>query len=284
MKIRNGFPSNHSRNNPRQRRVAHAIVPVLLAFSGLCISPGVQAQTAQTEAALILRSMDEVNFTLGMGVAYAPKYQGSDEYQLAGTPLIAAQIGPFYLDPIRGLGAEFQSSFGLNVGAGFRLDTGRDDKDKLRGMGRVHHSTVFDISLSQPLASWLVVDAGASLRIAGQRDRGNQYRLGLTFIPYQSETDVLTIGLGADFGDEDYNQTYFGVSNEQSARTGYRSYQAESGLHEQSLSFGWSHALDKHWALDSFVAFSKIGSKVKDSPIVFDDTGYSVGASISYNF
>lgn len=284
MKIRNGFPSNRNRNMQRRQRIAHVSVPILFAISGLCMVPVAHAQTSQTSSALILRSMDEVNFTLGAGAMYAPKYQGADKYQVAGSPILSAQVGPFYLDPIRGLGVEFDSGFGLHVGAGFQVDPGRKDEDKLRGMGRVRRSTTFNLSLSQPLASWLVIDAGASLRIAGQRDRGNEYHLGLTFIPYQTDTNVLTIGFINQFGDEDYNRTYFGVSDEQSARTGYQSYQASSGLHDRSLNFGWSHIIDKHWTVDTILGVNKIASKVKDSPIVFDDTGYTVGAVVSYNF
>ncbi len=243
-----------------------------------------QAQTSQTRAPLISRSDNEIKYTLGFGVEYGAKYVGSDDYTSTALPFIAVQYGVFFLDPARGLGAEFSSESGFYAAASAQVDRGRDDEDELRGMGRVRSSTTFDLALSQALTQWLVVDAAASLRMAGQKDRGNLYRTGLTVIPYESDSDVLTIGVSTQFGDRDYNQTYFGVTQAQSGRTKYSEFKAAGGLNSYSLDLGWSHFFDRNWSLDAGIGMTKVSGKAKDSPIVEKDTNYSVAAGISYNF
>lgn len=262
-------------------RIASAAV-VSLFILGSTVS--VHAQTSKTQAPSITRASNEIKYTLGLGATYGAKYMGSDDYELKALPFIAFQYGRFFLDPERGLGAEFSTDSGFFADVALQVDRGRDDEDDLRGMGRVRSSTTVGLSVSQALTQWLVVDAGASMRVAGQKGRGHQYQLGLTLIPYETDTDVLTISGGAQFGSREYNQTYFGVNSEQAARTRYREFQAERGVNAYSLDIGWSHMFDRHWALDAGVGLTKISSKMQDSPIVADDTNYSVIAGISYNF
>ncbi|MDO5102667.1 MAG: MipA/OmpV family protein [Lautropia sp.] len=221
---------------------------------------------------------------MGLGASYGAAYLGSNDYTFSPRPILALQYGPFFLDPARGLGVEYANDIGFYAGTSIQLDQGRKDEDDLSGMGRIRSSWVLDLAISQALAEWVVVDAGLSFRVAGQEDRGKQYRLGLTFIPYQTDSDVVTFGLTAEMGDKDYNQTYFGVTPEQAARTRFSAFSPSSGVHAQTLQVGWSHVLSKNWSLDAGADVTRLGSKVKNSPIVFDDTNYSISAGISYVF
>lgn len=256
----------------------------LLATACFFWSGGALSQTAQTEAPLISLHGHEANFTVGVGVGYAAKYPGADEYTSSPMPILSLQYGPFFLDPVRGLGVEYASEGGFSAGLSIQYDQGRKDEDDLQGMGKVKSSGVLDLAVSQALSEWMVVDAGVSARVSGQKDRGNQYRLGLTFIPYQTDQDVFTVGANVEMGDKDYNQTYFGVTPAQAGRTRFRTFTPESGVHAQNLQLGWSRMLDKHWTLDASAGVTKLGSKVKKSPIVFDDVNYSVNAGVTYTF
>ena len=78
----------------------------LLATACFFWSGGALSQTAQTEAPLISLHGHEANFTVGVGVGYAAKYPGADEYTSSPMPILSLQYGPFFLDPVRGLGVE----------------------------------------------------------------------------------------------------------------------------------------------------------------------------------
>ena len=256
----------------------------LIATASIWYADEAVSQTSQTEAPLISRHQHEISYTLGLGASYGPKYLGSDDYKFTPLPILALQYGPFFLDPIRGLGVGYANEHGFDAGVSIQLEQGRSDDDEFQGMGRIRSSRLLDLSVSQALSEWMIVDAGVSLRLAGQKDRGKQYRAGLTFIPYQTDHDVITLGAHVELGDKDYNQTHFGVTPAQAARTRFRTFSPESGVHEQSVELGWSRTLDKHWTLDAGAGMSKLGNKVKNSPIVFDDTSHSVSVSFSYAF
>lgn len=256
---------------------------LLVAATAWCADEAV-SQTSQTEAPLIARADQRLDYTLGVGLSVEPSYLGSDDYSVTPIPILALQYGPLFLDPIRGLGIEYANELGFYGGVSLQLDPGRRDDDDLKGLGRVRSSRVLDVSLSQALAEWVVLDAGVSVRIAGNKDRGKQYRVGLTVIPWQTDDDVITLGISAQLGDEDYNQTYFGVTPDQASRTRFAAFTPSSGVHAQTLTIGWSHVLNRHWTLDASADVTRLGGKVKKSPIVFDDTNYSLSAGITYTF
>ena len=158
------------------RSELHASAIALLATACFCWSENALSQTAQTEAPLISLHGHEASFTVGVGATYGADYPGSDDYSLSPMPILSFQYGPFFLDPVRGLGLEYANERGFSAGLSIQYDQGRKDEDDLQGMGKVKSSAVLDLAVSQALSEWMVVDAGVSARVSGQKDRGNQYR------------------------------------------------------------------------------------------------------------
>ena len=189
---------------------------------------------------------DGVQFALGVGLGTGPRYLGSDETATSPSAIFSVQYGPFFLDSMRGLGAEYSTPFGLHMSAALSYDPGRAEKneggnywssgsEKLQGLGKIKRSTTINVDLSQDVADWLAVNVGGEFAISGQKHRGNQYTTGLTLRPWTTETDQVELGLSAMFGDKDYNKTYFGVTPEQSLRSRYGQFNAESGVYAYSL-------------------------------------------------
>ncbi len=140
------------------------------------------------------------------------------------------------------------------------------------------------MELSQDVADWLAVKVGGEFAISGQKHRGNQYMTGVTLRPWTTETDQVELGLSALFGDKDYNRTYFGVTPEQSLRSRYGQFNAESGVYAYSLGAQWTHVIDEHWATLVAGKYQQFSSKIKKSPIVRDSSGVTAVVGLRYTF
>ena len=238
---------------------------------------------------------DGVQFALGVGLATGPRYLGSDETATSLSGIFSVKYGPFFLDSMRGLGAEYSTPFGLHMSAALSYDPGRAEKneggnywssgsEKLQGLGKIKRSTTINVDLSQDVADWLAVNVGGEFAISGQKHRGNQYTTGLTLRPWTTETDQVELGLSALFGDKDYNKTYFGVTPEQSLRSRYGQFNAESGVYAYSLGAQWTHVIDEHWATLVAGEYHQFSSKIKKSPIVRDSSGVMAVVGLHYTF
>ena len=134
------------------------------------------------------------------------------------------------------------------------------------------------------MTDWLAVNVGGEFAISGQKHRGNQYTTGLALRPWTTETDQVELGLSAMFGDKDYNKTYFGVTPEQSLRSRYGQFNAESGVYAYSLGAQWTHVIDEHWATLVAGEYHQFSSKIKKSPIVRDSSGVTAFVGLHYTF
>lgn len=73
---------------------------------------------------------DGVQFALGVGLGTGPRYLGSDETATSPSAIFSVQYGPFFLDSMRGLGAEYSTPFGLHMTAALSYDPGRAEKNE----------------------------------------------------------------------------------------------------------------------------------------------------------
>lgn len=110
------------------------------------------------------------------------------------------------------------------------------------------------------------------------------YTLGVNSTLPVSESDRLMLGANAHGGSSDYNRTYFGVSPEQSARSGYRQHQTKAGIYGYSATAGWEHQLDENWTTGANVGVMHLTGKAGDSPVVKKKTSATGMATVRYNF
>lgn len=232
----------------------------------------------------------ETQISVGAGVGVAPEYIGSDKYRVTALPAFRIQHDAFFLDSERGLGAEYvNEDSGTALNASINYDAGRSEKRKnkdrsLRGMGKVKGGAMLQLGASQQITPQISVSADANIRLSGQKRHGNRYRLGIAGDIYQSEQDTITLGADVHLADRNYQQTYFGVTAEQSARSGYRAYKPKAGVYAYGVSAGWMHNFDEHWSVGVGVEAQQLAGKAKNSPLVKSKTQISVGALVQYRF
>ena len=91
-------------------------------------------------------------------------------------------------------------------------------------MGRVKGSALANVGVSQEITPWLTVSGDVNVPFAGQKHRGQDFRLGVSSALPMGDSDQLILSADALGGSSNFNRTYFGVTPEQSARSGYRAH------------------------------------------------------------
>ena len=233
--------------------------------------------------------------TVGLGVAFAPTYFGADETKVVPLPSLSVYCGIFYVDTFRGLGVNYSTELGTYMSAGLGYDLGRAEKKndwrpgskKLRGMGNVKPSLTGTVLVAQEITPWLSINAQADLRLAGQKGRGNNYRVGVEVNPIpmlDSDKKRLTVGMNAHGGSRGYNKTYYGVSAEQSLKSGFKPHEMKAGIYAYSLTADYVHKFNQHWSAFAGLDVMEFAGKAKNSPIVKNKTGVTGTAGVYYSF
>jgi outer membrane protein len=235
---------------------------------------------------------NQTDVVVGVSAGVNPRYMGASGAHLLVLPTISIQRGVFFADSMRGIGAEYQTASGFYIGQAFNYDPGRTDgnsylrpgSSRLKGMGDVKGAVTATTTVSQQLLPWLSVNAQAEFGLDGH-DRGNQYQIGLeSVVASASKDDTLTMDVGAKIGDRQYNQTYFGVTQAQSANSGFQRATPDSGIYAYYLSAAWDHAFDKHWSTQLVLGGSFYTGDAADSPIVQRRFAPLVYSAVNYAF
>lgn len=257
-----------------------------LAIASASLLSGTAA--AQSTAA----NSDQASTVVGLGVGYLPEYLGAKKHRAV--PILIGEYNNgkgFFVSSMRGIGME--SNYGdvkLSAALGFRA--GRDDSrnnsalfgsDDLRGMGDISGMLTGNLEVSTLVAGNIKLYASTNLALS-KRENGSSYKFGVSPLLYQSTTDQVGLDLSAEYGDAKFNQTYFGVSAAQSARTPYKAFQVKAGFNQLSASVAWNHVIDSNWSVRTMVGVSQLTGDVADSPIVKKKTNPAILSTVNYRF
>jgi MipA family protein len=230
---------------------------------------------------------------VGAGVLSTPKFPGSDTQRTLALPLVFASLsyGRFFIggDPAAGsaggIGVRLYTDSRWRLAAGLSADLGRrkeSDDPRLAGLGDVDRTASAFVAASHTYA-WLTTRLRVASDILG-RDHGTLARLDFLGRARPSERVTLFAGPGVTWADRRYTQTFFGVSAEQSARSGLPQFDAGAGWNSARVSAGASWRIDARWNLGAFAAFSRLRGDAVDSPITEDRTQVSAGVFLTYRF
>lgn len=234
---------------------------------------------------------DKTDMSVGVGALYAPRYAGSKDGRLQAVPVLSVQRGVLFLDTSRGAGVQFQTSWGLYGSQSMYYDLGRLERDsvwrpgsrKLAGMGDVRGSFTTRTLLVQDFGHGVSASAEAefALRDGAQR---NRFRAGMEFEVLNAGQEKVVMDLDAHWGDSRYNQSYFGVTSEQAARTGFQTFRATGGLYAGSLGATWEHHIDTHWSTSLQASSMRYVDNAARSPLVKRRDAFTAVAAITYTY
>ena len=220
-------------------------------------------------------SQQQRSLTVGVMGQNQPLYSGSDKRRWQALSLVQARDGVFFLDMQKGIGYTLQNdrgfyleqTLGYNPGRSDRDSNWRDGSDKLRGMGSIKATVNTSFAVGWTPVPWLTVESKVKLPLSDSQ--GSNYQISTTVIPYATDSDSITLSTAALFGDNRYMNTFYGVSDLQSKRSGYATYHAGSGFYGTDSSLTWVHQFTPEWAALISADYAWLYNNAEDSPIVF---------------
>ncbi|MGS3249470.1 MipA/OmpV family protein, partial [Klebsiella michiganensis] len=86
------------------------------------------------------------------------------------------------------------------------------------------------------------------------------------------------------YGDARFNNTWFGVNERQNTNSGYRKYNAGSGMSSIDYTINWQHAFTDSWSGYADFRYTTLPNRVNRSPIVKKDDYITFTIGALYNF
>lgn len=222
---------------------------------------------------------------------YGPDYEGSDDYRALGLPFfLVTYKDRFYADPIRGAGAYLFDNDTFQLGAGVNYAFGReeDENDRLTGLGDIDGGAAAEIRLEyQPWSTDLPVGPSVTAQLQHQftgADTGTLAELSAGFGFPLGGRAILRPGLNAQYGDADYNQSFFGISPAQAVRSGLPAYEAEAGFKSVGANLFATYLLTPDWFLTGVASYDRLTGDAADSPIVDDENQFRLIAGVVRRF
>lgn len=208
---------------------------------------------------------------VGGGGAYAPDYEGSDDYEFEPFPFVSIVYDDFIFINGPSLGISLVNIDGLKAGPLARYSFGRDEDDNhaLDGLGNVDDAIEIGGFANYQLGIWsagltVVQDVGG-----GHEGLVAEATTGVS-VPL---TEELTSSLeaSATWASADYMETYFGVSSEQSAKSGLPQFDAGAGFKDVAVTLGLDYMVTESIGISGRAQYKRLLGDAADSPIVDDE-------------
>ena len=228
--------------------------------------------------------------TIGAVAFSTPRYMGADESRTRTWPLVGYQWANGWFAGITGIGHAWSNGApGQEHGQvwGLRLTAAPERKESddaaLKGLGDVDMQPEFGGFFMQKLG------AGFSLQSALRYGAGNDHdgtlaELGLGWGTRIAGGTFVRLGVNADWADRNYMQTYFGVTPEQSTRSGYAEYDANAGLRDTRASLMLMQMFSRTTMGIVMVGQTRLQGDAASSPFVRDTTNTMAVAAMLYRF
>ena len=296
----NATASRRSRASPiaflATRRASLAVATCALA----ALAPRADAQTPsplgewQYSAGIPLEKLFEPNrpdleAQIGVGAAFQPRYDGSDRYHT----MVGPSIDIRYKDILFGSTGE---GFGVNVlqGQNWRVSVaaaydlgrrGQDDPTRLHGMGNINPAPEMKIAGEYVISKDFPLVFRAAFTRSFGGSNGWTADLGAYMpLPGSNETFYWFAGPSVTFADSNYMQSWFGVTPQQSAASGYRQYNASAGLKSAGFGITMVYFINDHWFVSADGAIKRLLGSATNSPVIRTKTGGVCDVSINYQF
>ncbi|WP_237214998.1 MipA/OmpV family protein [Falsiroseomonas oryziterrae] len=263
-------------------RAAAALLPCLLAAPAVA-QTGLAPQAAPAIGAL---GADNWRVAIGVGALLTPDYLGSNDWTVR--PLAAFDIRTpqdgIFISFRDGAGATLLRNGPVSAGVLVRPRFGRDqdDNDALRGMGDVDLAGEAGAFVSYSDGTYL---ARAELRqgFGGHSGVLADARLDRIF---RARPDlILSAGPRLSWGSRDFAETYFGVDERQSQRSGYEVFRPRDYWFA-GVAAGVTWVISDRWAVIGFGEVGRIFGDAADSPLVDRGTPTQAvaGLTLTYRF
>lgn len=261
----------------------HVIVPFIGPALGadLPIEEGTLTPSAD-RLAFIGQKLAEWKVVLGGGAMIAPKYEGSDEFDIQPIPFVTATFGELVKVDPRGVSVSLYDAGNFSFSGQIGYETGRseDDSDHLRGLGDVDAGGVVGGTVTYGMGP---AEFYASLSRTIGGSEGLQAKFGVD-LSHDIDRFRFSAGVSATWADENYMEAYFGVTAAQSAASGLAQYDIGAGFKRVDLDLAVTYMASEHWLVRGQVGVGYLLGDAADSPIVQEAFQPSAMLAIGYRF
>jgi len=287
---------------------------LFLAIAGACSS--VAAQTPATNP----MPDGSRDMYIGVGAQSIPRYDGSDDNRIRPLPVVqvqwsngifvsgtslgwhlsqspAMEFGPMLtLSPRRDQDGLSFGAGGVSDGAGSRAfqttkpvgfapENADVDDNRLGHMDvikrRILPGGFFNYYLSPKLRLTNTLFYGSGREHNGARLHTAVQYMMEDVVPHHT----VVLSAGVSVVNRAYNETWFGVTQEEAERANTKSYyRPGAGVQEVRAGVRWNWALSPNWILTSGATVNRLVGDAKDSPLVERATNYSVSTALAYRF
>jgi outer membrane protein len=234
---------------------------------------------------------------IGLQLAWSPEYSGAERRVVKATPAIFLRYGRLTItnasgfrtkrsdDVMRGLGLDLVQDNRWRVNVALRFDNGRSESSSgaLAGLGDVKPTlrarATAGYTFDGPWrlgASWSVDAFGSGGGSFGDLSGGWEHALG--------PASRLSLGASLTLAHSRYMQSYYGITPEQSARTGYPVYTPGSGARDLTLSAGLRHDFGPDWTLLTSASTTRLLGPAAASPLTGRKETWGLGAALAWRF
>jgi outer membrane protein len=240
--------------------------------------------------------IENVSRIVGIGIGMAPDYIGSDDSKFVAVPFLRYNFSKSerYL-LLRGFEFEFNAVDHpwFRLGPVLNLRSGRGDVEnnqveRMKNIGSTFEGGAF---VGAEFKDKTNPRQRLLLSVRYLYDLGGEYNGSLTtgsikgWLPLSKRFDA-SLGVSTSFGSSDYMDTYFGVDAEDSLRSGFRRYSADTGFRDVSINPGIVMHLNKTWHVGAGVRYMRLVGDAEDSPVVKvgDKSQWMGGVGVAYSW
>ena len=229
------------------------------------------------------------NYSIGGGIGVKPDYEGSSDYEFVPLPAGSARFGNGMYIQLLGLNLRANvipsNMWRLGPVYNYRQERSDVENNRVDDMKNISDANELGIFGGFEWNNWFVF-----LDILG--DTGNAYngwyatlKGGYNYVI--SKAWMLSMGAHTTYADDDYMQTYFGVSAADSARSGLKRYNADGGMKDVGIDLGLNWNFASSWDLRGIASISQlIGDADDSSPVVNEgsETQFMGGVMVLFKF
>ncbi|MEK6209481.1 MAG: MipA/OmpV family protein [Pseudomonadota bacterium] len=246
-----------------------------------CLSPVAFAQDAGKGDAYV-----------GLGARVRPAYEGADSRRGDAIPYLRLYGEHLFARTTQGIlegGVRSKPAGGVVFGAQLTYEEGRVTDES--AFLKAHDFEDIDASASVGVhaeADWKIglmpLNALARYRRNADSDLGAQVDLRLTAGIFSRWGVNAGVFGQLTWSDEKATQNYFGLTPQQSSRTGLPAYSAGAGLRNIAFGILGSVDLSKRWLVLWGLNASRLEGDARNSPIVQEGTNWFLNGGLAYRF
>lgn len=234
-----------------------------------------------------LAQQNDDGLALGVGTGYFNNPYIGYSNRFAVLPVINFNSRYFYADGLsagaRLLQNDDQSQevlLGVSY-LGNEFKPNKSDDQRLKRLDKRRSSLMADLSyhLYTPYGNF---ESRVSHDLLG-RNKGTLLNAQYSYFWEITPQFTLKPEIGINYADRKFNQYYYGVSAEESLRSGLPQYRAKAGV-QPYIGLGASYQLTQNIEIFAGVRFEKLSRHIRHSPMVDDKYGSEGALGVMYRF